>query len=191
MMSARELRTARTLRHFWPEDPRWGDTNVALPVDGRYGAAYRLAVADQVAAAKLLVAGFEGKYPETHWWKPEFVVPHPAATLLLHSVNEQDIFTSFTTLSELAEMVIAASDAPVPEHRHEQTLDGYFAKLAMSRLVHGDGSELLLAKSIMTDHDLDEMDILLSGLGRAMIPHHAESEAFARQSDDLLGHGPV
>ncbi|HVW23506.1 MAG TPA: hypothetical protein VHB51_03450 [Candidatus Saccharimonadales bacterium] len=188
-MLAREARTARTLKHYWPEDPRWGDSNVALPTDGRYGPEYRRSVAEQVAAAKLLVGVFEEKYPETHWWEPDFVEAHPAVTLLLHSVNEHDIFTSFTTLSELVELVINASEAPAPTHQHEQTLDGYFAKLAMSRLVHGDGTELQLAKEIMTDDDVDEMDILLSGLGRAVVPHHDEEEAFARQSADPLGRG--
>ena len=161
-----------SVRDYWPEDPRWGGGFIKPPLWGIYDEAYRSYVEEIVAEAKRVMAEFEEKYPDHHWWTPEFVEVHPAVALLLQAVNSTAAFPSPSAITELSGRVAEGNDVPFIDH--SQSLEIQVAKLAMSSMLqHPEGGEeLKLAHTIMTANDRIEATLLLNGVSR-----HVKDEA--------------
>ena len=147
---------------FW-NDPRWMGGDLEFPEDTGQD---RLEPALRINKMQHTIDQFEGKYPGSFWWTPEFVEKHPAVALTMQAVNDTFIFSD-QALQYLTAVVEFESGLAVT--RDGSPLEVQTAQLGSKAILQGDCSEFDTLQSILTDGDRLELAALLNGNPRVRV----------------------
>lgn len=161
-----------TVSELYPDDTRWGEGYVAPPLGGKVTPSFEAELDQSRAHIRDTIRFFEDKYPDYKWWERTFVEEHPAASLLMQSVNSTLAFQCMADITRLTRIV--AEQTPVDIGANY--FDVYTARLALDALaVLPDGQvQLDEARSHMTTEDNELLWQVTYGIGRGALKGTAQ-----------------